>query len=420
MARILLGVTGGIAAYKALEFARLAIKSGHVVRVVMTPASTKFVGRSSFEGITGAPVLIDAFEEDPVRGTFPDQEPPEHTPISHLELAENCDVFVIAPASANTIAKLAAGLADNLLTDLYLACERPVIVAPAMNSKMYLHASTQGNLRALRERGNVLLDPGTGELASKGEHGIGRLPEPVEILGALEAQLATGPRPLDGLRVLITAGGTREPIDAVRYIGNRSSGRMGLAIAQAAARMGAEVTVLAANISTERPPGVKFVDVQTAAELQQAVLDRLPDAGVLVMTAAVADFRPRSRAGGKIKKAGRDVLTLELEETQDILALVAAAKSPQQVIVGFAAEHGDPLPEASRKLQHKGLDMVVGNDISDANIGFDSTDNEVVIVQADGAVDRPPRGSKQVVAQVIVDQICQLVARSQAPVDGPA
>lgn len=419
MARILLGVTGGIAAYKALEFTRLAIKAGHVVRVVMTPASTKFVGRSSFEGLTGAPVLIDTFEEDPARGAFPDQEPPEHTPISHLELAENCDAFVIAPASANTLAKLAAGLADNLLTDLYLACERPVIVAPAMNSKMYLHASTQGNLRALRERGNVLLDPGTGALASKGEQGIGRLPEPSKILSAVEAQLATGPGPLDGVRVLIGAGGSREPIDSVRYIGNRSSGRMGLAIAQAAARIGAEVTVLAANISIERPAGVQFVDLTTAAELRRAVLDRLPATEVLVMAAAVADFRPRSRAGGKIKKAGRGELALELEATEDILALAAAAKSPGQVIVGFAAEHGDPLPEARRKLEQKGLDLVVGNDISDPEIGFDSADNEVVIVRADGSVDRPPRGPKQAVAEVIVDQICQLVAGSQATADRP-
>ena len=259
MARILLGVSGGIAAYKAVELVRLATGAGHSVRVIQTPASLNFVGRATFEGVTGAPVLVDEFEADPARGAFPGDPAPDHDPISHLELVARADVFVVAPASANTIAKLAAGLADNLLTSAALANTAPLVVAPAMNSRMYEHPATQGNLELLRSRGARVVDPGSGRLASKGEWGVGRLAEPPEILGVVEEVLSGGqftPHSLDGLRVLVTAGGTREPIDSVRFIGNRSSGRMGLALAEEAARRGADVTLVAANVTIPLPVGI--------------------------------------------------------------------------------------------------------------------------------------------------------------------
>src|SRR3954447_17890435 len=235
MARLLLGVTGGIAAFKALELVRLATAAGHGVRVLQTPRSQEFVGRASFAALTGAPVLVDEFERDPARGAFPDQHPPEHDPLSHLELVANADAFLVAPASANTIAKLAHGLADNLLTSAALAATCPVLVAPAMNNHMYDHAAVQANLATLRQRGVTVLDPGTGALGSKHEWGVGRLAEPAELLAAFEALVPAGSRPWDGLKVLVTAGGTREAIDSVRYVGNRSSGRMGFALAEEAA-----------------------------------------------------------------------------------------------------------------------------------------------------------------------------------------
>src|SRR3954447_20211873 len=289
MARLLLGVSGGIAAYKALELARLAIKAGHAVRVIQTEASTRFVGTASFAGITGAPVLLTEWESDPLRGAFPGDPAPDHAPLSHLELVERADAFLIAPASANTIAKLAGGAADNLLTAAALACRRPLIVAPAMNGAMYEHPATQENLNRLRGRGVTVLAPGTGSLASLGEYGTGRPPEPPELLAAFEAALSAG-RELDGLKVLVTAGGTREPIDAVRFVGNRSSGRMGFALAEEAARRGADVTVIAANVSLARRSGIDYVDVQTAEELAAACEERFDAADVLLMAAAVADY----------------------------------------------------------------------------------------------------------------------------------
>ena len=223
MARVLLGVSGGISAYKAAELARLATRAGHAIRVIQTSASLNFVGRSTFEGITGAPVLVEEFERDPLRGSYPGEPAPDHDPISHLELVRRCDVLCVAPASANTIAKLAAGIADNLLTTAYLACVAPVVVAPAMNNHMYEHPATQDNLRVLRERGAHVLEPAVGALASRGEWGVGRLAEPLELLAALEAVVGGGPPPLDGTRVVVTAGGTREPMDAVRFIVSRAS-----------------------------------------------------------------------------------------------------------------------------------------------------------------------------------------------------
>src|SRR5918996_1294345 len=304
MTRILLGVSGGIAAYKALELARLATKAGHGVRVVMTPAAQRFIGAASFEGIVGAPVLTDEFERDPMRGAFPGDEPPAHDPIGHLEVVQNADALLVAPASANTVAKLAAGICDSMLTTAFLACTAPRAVAPAMNDRMYADAATQANLATLRERGVRVIEPDTGALASRGEYGIGRLPSPERLLAELEAMLPSARRTWDGLRVLVTAGGTREPIDPVRFIGNRSSGRMGLALAGAAAQRGAEVTLVAANVSLPPPAGVSRIDVETAAELADALAAEFAAAHVLLMAAAVADFRPRAAEAGKIARHG--------------------------------------------------------------------------------------------------------------------
>ncbi len=405
MARLLLGVSGGIAAYKAIELARLAIKAGHAVRVIQTEASTRFVGTATFAGITGAPVLVTEWEPDPLRGAFPGDPAPAHAPLSHLELVERADAFLIAPASANTIAKLAGGHADNLLTAAALACRRPLIVAPAMNSAMYEHRATQGNLARLRERGVVVLEPGTGSLASLGEYGTGRLPEPPELLAAFEDALGSR-HDLDGLNVLVTAGGTREPIDAVRFVGNRSSGRMGFAVAEEAARRGADVTVVAANVSLPRSAGIDYVDVQTAAELAAACEERFDRADLLVMAAAVADYRPELPHEGKLKKdeAGEE-LELRLVRTTDVLSTLSSRRRPGQVLVGFAAEHGEgALGYGRGKLARKDLDAVVVNDIGEAGIGFDAPDNEVTIVTASAEV-HVPRTSKAEVATAILDAV---------------
>jgi phosphopantothenoylcysteine decarboxylase/phosphopantothenate--cysteine ligase len=418
MARLLLGVTGGIAAYKAVELVRLATKAGHAVRVVQTPASLNFVGRATFEGITGAPVLVEEWERDPLRGAYPGDPEPGHAAISHLELVRRADVFAVVPASANTIAKLAVGMADNLLTSAALACEAPMLIAPAMNDKMWAHPATQANVELLRSRGAIVVPPETGELASKGEYGAGRLAEPPTIFASIAGLIAVAadfaPRSLDGLRVLITAGGTREPIDSVRFVGNRSSGRMGYALADECARRGATVTVIAANVALPRADGVGYLDVETAAQLHDAAAAEFATADVLVMAAAVADFRPASALDDKIKKAGRDGLTIELEPTTDVLAALTRVRRDGQVLVGFAAEHGDvAVANARGKLERKGLDAVVVNDISQPGIGFDAADNEVTLVTRAG--DRPvPRGSKAEVAAAIVDLIEELRA-ARAP-----
>jgi phosphopantothenoylcysteine decarboxylase / phosphopantothenate---cysteine ligase len=406
MARILLGVSGGIAAYKALEFTRLAMKAGHAVRVIQTEASTRFVGAASFAGITGAPVLITEWEQDPMRGAFPGDPAPSHAPIGHLALVERADVFVIAPASANTLAKLAGGHADNLLTSAALANRRPLVLAPAMNSAMYEHAATKQNLDTLRARGARVLEPGTGSLASIGEEGVGRLPEPAELLAAVEEVLAGGGGALDGLNVLVTAGGTREPIDAVRFVGNRSSGRMGFALADAAARRGAAVTVVAANVGLDRTPGIEYVDVETADELAQATRERFAQADVLLMAAAVADYRPATAHAGKLKKdeTGEE-LRLTLERTEDVLSTLAADRRPGQTLIGFAAEHGeDAIGNARDKLNRKKLDAVVLNDVSRSGIGFDAAENEVIVVTADGER-HVPRAPKRDVADAILDML---------------
>jgi phosphopantothenoylcysteine decarboxylase/phosphopantothenate--cysteine ligase len=404
MARILLGVSGGIAAYKALELARLATQAGHGVRVLMTEGAKRFVGPASFEAIVGAPVLSSEFQRDPLRGAFPGDPQPEHDPIGHLEVAANADAYLIAPASANTIAKLAAGLADSMVTTSFLACSAPRLVAPAMNDRMYADAATQANLATLRGRGVVVLDPAEGALASRGEQGRGRLPEAPELLEQIESVLPSGRRPWDGLRVLVTAGGTREPIDPVRFVGNRSSGRMGLALAAAAARRGADVTLVAANVALPAPAGVRRIDVETAAELAEAVRVEFSACHVLLMAAAPADFKPSGVASAKIKRQ-QGAVDVHLEPTEDILAGLGAAKRQGQTIVGFAAETGEGgLEQARGKLARKGADLIVLNDVSNREIGFESEQNAVTLIEAGGeepvAVD-----SKEAIAEVILDRV---------------
>jgi phosphopantothenoylcysteine decarboxylase / phosphopantothenate---cysteine ligase len=406
MARILLGVSGGIAAYKALELARLATLAGHGVRVLMTETATRFVGAASFEGIVGAPVLVSEFERDPMRGGFPGEQAPGHDPIGHLELAANCDAFLVAPASANTVAKLAGGIADSMLTTSFLACAAPRLVAPAMNDRMYANAATQANLATLRGRGVEVIEPDEGRLASRGEHGRGRLPDPERLLARVEAALPNGVRPWDGLRVLVTAGGTREPIDPVRFIGNRSSGRMGVALAAAAARRGAEVTLIAANVSLPEPAGVRRVDVETAEQLAVAAAAEFPATHVLLMAAAPADFRPTEAAPGKLKR--QDGLELQLTPTEDIIAGLAASRSPGQTVVGFAAEHGEEgLERARAKLSRKSADLIVLNDVSDPAIGFESQENAVTLIAKDSETP-VPRASKDTIADTILDKVRQL------------
>jgi len=386
---------------------------------VQTPTSQRFVGAASFEALTGAPALSSEFERDPARGAFPGQEPPAHAPLSHLALVANADLYLIAPASANTLAKLAHGLADNLLSSCALAATCPVVVAPAMNNHMYEHASTQANLQVLRERGVEIVEPGVGRLASKGEQGVGRLAEPARLLEVCDAILGRSPIAESatagwrGLRVLVTAGGTREPIDSVRFIGNSSSGRMGFALAQAAQARGAEVTLLAANVALPRPPGVVCHNLATAAELKDACEREFPACDVLLMTAAVADFRPRKAAAGKLKKSARASLELELEPTEDVLTGLSAQRRDGQTLVGFAAEHGERAVELARgKLTEKGLDAVVVNDISRKDIGFDVDTNEVTILTRAGTppvnVQHVPRASKTEVAEAILDAVERL------------
>ncbi len=413
MARLLLGVSGGIAAYKALELARLATLAGHGVRVLMTETATRFVGAASFEGIVGAPVLTSEFERDPLRGAFPGEEQPGHDPIGHLELAGRCDAYLVAPASANTISKLAAGAADSMLTTSFLACTAPRLLAPAMNDRMYADAATQANLATLRERGVEVIEPGEGKLASRGEFGRGRLPDPELLLARVEAALPAGDRPWDGLRVLVTAGGTREPIDPVRFIGNRSSGRMGIALAAAAAKRGAEVTLLAANVALPAPAGVRRVDVETAAQLAAAAGEEFAEAHVLLMAAAPADFRAASPAAGKLRRS--EGLELALEPTEDILAALASRRRDGQSVVGFAAEHGGKAIERARdKLERKGADLIVLNDVSNPEIGFESERNAVTLITA-GGENEVPIDSKEAVAEAILDEVDRLRAKASRP-----
>jgi phosphopantothenoylcysteine decarboxylase / phosphopantothenate---cysteine ligase len=385
MSRILLGVSGGIAAYKACDLTRLLVKEGHEVVPLVTPGAERFVRAETFAALARRPAGEDLY--------------------LHLTRA---DLLVVAPCTANTLAKLAHGLSDNLLTEAALAHRGPVLVAPAMNPRMWSHPATRENAETLLARGVELVGPDEGETA-EGEWGVGRMAEPEEI--ARRATQLLAPGTLSGRRVVVTAGGTREPLDAARFVGNRSSGRMGYALAREAVRRGAEVTVIAANVGLPHPSGARLVDVQTAAELADACGNELDGCDVLLMSAAVADFRPAGPVNRKLKK-DQGIPQIELEPTEDVLSLLAERRRPDQVIVGFAAEHGDDAVELGRgKLERKRLDAIVVNDISRAGIGFESEDNEVTILTADGGERHVPRSRKELVARAVLDEVERLRTR---------
>jgi phosphopantothenoylcysteine decarboxylase/phosphopantothenate--cysteine ligase len=383
MARVLLGVTGGIAAYKACELCRLLVRAGHEVTPVLTPGAERFVGAHTFEAL--------ARRELP-RDVYP-----------HLAKA---DLLVVAPLSANTLAKLAHGLADNVLTELALAFRGPFLAAPAMNVRMWEHPATQANADLLRSRGVKLIGPEGGGLA-EGEVGIGRMSEPDAIFARCE-QLLEGPNgSLAGKHVVVSAGGTREPLDTVRFLGNRSSGRMGVAVAAEAARRGADVTLLSANVSVPVPAGIEVVMTPTAADLANEALSRA-DADVVVMAAAVADYRPAEQLDAKRTKDG-EPWTLTLEPTVDVLAELGRQKHDGQVLVGFAANEGPAGIEAARrKRERKAVNLLVFNDVSRSDIGFDAEDNEVTLIGADGERTIGKR-SKDACAAAILDAVAALL-----------
>ena len=393
--RILLGVTGSIAAYKAVELLRQLTKAGAEVQVAMTEAATKFVTPLTFETLSRQEVLLDMWSLA------------YNHRIGHLEATERADLLVVAPATAQTIARLALGLADDFLSCIYLASRCPVLLAPAMDSDMFEHPALQENLARLRGRGVHILEPESGPLAS-GLVGRGRLAEIPAILAAIERMLAPR-RDLDGRVVLVTAGPTREPLDPVRYLSNRSSGKMGYAIAEAAAARGATVILVSGPTALAVPPGVDVVQIETAQEMHDAVLAKLPLAAVVIKAAAVADYRPKQRAGQTIKK-DKGPSEIALEPTPDILAEVAKRKG-SCVLVGFAAETNDLVANARKKLAQKHLDLVVANDVSQPGAGFDADTNIVKILDPAGGVEELPLLSKREVADRILDRVVVLLAK---------
>jgi phosphopantothenoylcysteine decarboxylase/phosphopantothenate--cysteine ligase len=378
MARVLLGVTGGIAAYRACELTRMLVRAGHEVTPILTSEAETFVSAKTFEAL--------ARREAP-RELYP-----------HLVEA---DLLVVAPLSASTLAKLAHGLADNVLTQTALAFAGPVVAAPAMNPRMWSSAATQANVAMLRERGMELVGPETGDTA-EGEVGVGRMSEPKEIFERIVSLMEKRGQLL-GRRVLVTAGGTREPLDAVRFLGNRSSGRMGAALASEARRRGAEVTLVASNLTVPAPVGVDVVDAPTAEDVARETLAR-GDADVIVMAAAVADYRPTEREEGKRPKDG-EPWTVTLEPTTDVLRELGASRRNGQLLIGFAADHGERgLERAREKLGNKRADLIVFNDVSRSDIGFDAAENEVVLVSAESER-RIERAAKERIAAAILDEV---------------
>jgi phosphopantothenoylcysteine decarboxylase / phosphopantothenate---cysteine ligase len=372
---IVVGVTGGIAAYKAAALVSRLTQRGADVRVIMTESAAKFVAPLTFQTLSRNPVYTDTFDErDPAV-------------VSHIDLADHADLFIVAPATANIIAKMAHGLADDMLSTTLLATTAPILVAPAMNVHMYAHPAVQANLRLLAERGVRFVEPGTGQLAC-GYVGKGRLAEPETIADTAEALLAemareaAGGHPLAGRRVIVTAGGTVERIDPVRYITNDSSGKMGIAIAEAARDLGADVTLIAARVTAELPAGVEVVRVESAEDMLRAVMERFDAADVVVKAAAVADYRPAVRRTSKMKKK-EDRLTLELEKTPDILA-EAGRRKTKQLLIGFAAETDDLEANAMDKLRRKNCDLIVANDVTAPGAGFDVDTNAVTVFDAAG------------------------------------
>jgi phosphopantothenoylcysteine decarboxylase/phosphopantothenate--cysteine ligase len=380
MARILLGVTGGIAAYKACELTRLLVRGGYDVVPLVTPGARRFVAEETFLALARRPAGEDLYP--------------------HLTRA---DALVVAPCTANTLAKLAAGIADNVLTEAALAHRGPLLVAPAMNPRMWAHPATRANVEILRVRGVEIVGPDEGDTA-EGEWGVGRMVEPQEILAAVERALEPGD--LAGMRVLVSAGGTREPIDSVRFVGNRASGRMGVALAAEARRRGADVTLLAANLAVEAPAGVEVVQTPTVEDMLREALARA-DADLVVMAAAPADYRPADPRADKRPKDD-SAWTLELAPTPDVLRTLGERRRPGQVLVGFAADHGETgLERARAKLDRKNADLIVYNDVSRTDIGFDAAENEVTLVTRDGERTLA-KAPKSAIAAGILDAAVQL------------
>ena len=402
--QVVLGVAGGIAAYKACELLRLFTESGHDVTVVPTESALRFVGAPTWAALSGRPVASGVWDE-------------VHE-VPHVRIGQSADLVVVAPATADLMARAAHGLADDLLTNTLLTARCPVVLAPAMHTEMWEHAATTANVATLRERGVVVVEPAEGRLTGV-DSGKGRLPDPAEIfelclevLGRAATGSTTGHRDLAGRHVVVSAGGTREPLDPVRFLGNRSSGRQGYALARAAASRGAEVTLVSANVTLPDPAGVKVVRVETTGQLRDAVVGAAATADAVVMAAAPADFRPSAVSEAKIKKPGDgSAPAIELEQNPDVLAEVARDRvRPGSVVVGFAAETGDDagsvLDHARGKLARKGCDLLVVNDVSGGAV-FGSDDNQAVILAADGATVEVPFGTKSALAHVVWDEVAR-------------
>lgn len=390
---VLIGVTGCIAAYKSCEIVRQFQKRGVRVKVVMTPHATEFVGPTTFRALTNEPVAIKLFDEP-------------GAPIHHVSLAQECDLFLIAPCTGNVVAKIACGIADDLLTTTALACAAPIMIAPAMNVNMYQAAATQENFETLRRRGVHIIEADEGYLAC-GDTGKGRLADPIVIVEAA-MKLLQQKQDLAGKKVMITAGPTREAIDSVRYISNHSSGKMGYALARAAAQRGADVTVISGPVSIAAPEGVKVVQVTTACEMLKAARDPFMESDISIFTAAVADFRPADPADHKLKKGQDDdaLNNVRLVENPDILATLSLQKKPGQAVIGFAAETHDVVANAQSKLAYKGAGMIVANEVGNGK-AFGTDDNQAFLVTKD-AVDALPLMSKDDLADIILDAALQI------------
>ncbi|WRZ60386.1 bifunctional phosphopantothenoylcysteine decarboxylase/phosphopantothenate--cysteine ligase CoaBC [Streptomyces sp. NBC_01294] len=391
--KVVLGVSGGIAAYKACELLRLLTESGHEVRVVPTAASLNFVGEATWAALSGNPASTEVWES-------------VHE-VPHVRIGQSADLVVVAPATADMLAKAAHGLADDLLTNTLLTARCPVVFAPAMHTEMWEHPATQENVATLRRRGALVIEPAVGRLTGK-DTGKGRLPDPQEIFEVCRGVLVRGAAEPDlvGRHVVISAGGTREPLDPVRFLGNRSSGKQGYALARTAVARGARVTLVAANTALADPAGVDVVRVGTAVQLREAVLKAAADADAVVMAAAVADFRPAEYAGGKIKKKdGQEPAPVALVRNPDVLAEISADRARDgQVVVGFAAETDDVLANGRAKLARKRCDLLVVNEVGEART-FGSEENEAVILASDGSETQVPYGPKEALAAVIWDQV---------------
>jgi phosphopantothenoylcysteine decarboxylase/phosphopantothenate--cysteine ligase len=403
MANVLVGIGAGIAAYKAVELIRELQRRGHAVRAMMTPRATHFVGPMTLAGITGEPPAVDLFD-------------PQQPPMTHIDLSRWADVLILAPATADVLAKLAHGIADDLLSTQMLAFRGPVLAAPAMNTAMWEHPAVQANVATLRQRGVHLVLGDAGTLAC-GEVGAGRLAEPLQLADAVETLLT--PKDLTGLRLLVTAGGTIAPIDPVRHIGNPSTGRMGLALAEAAARRGATVTVIVGHTGLPQLGefdlrAVTVIPVTTTADLLAAVSPRMADTDVLLAAAAPSDYAVANPSPAKIKKTG-DPLTVELLPAPDVLATVGGLRRHDQVLVGFAAETHDQLAHGREKLQRKRLDAIVINDVGRPDIGFAAPDNEVTWLPAQGEAEALPKADKRTVANWLLDRVLSLWSAHRGP-----